>query len=378
MLIGLVVSVVTHLAVLLPMLVTFMTSRAETRTVVGRFEPEHFRPENPPADHEPEVKLGIEEGSPSTMTWIGYEQYEEHLARLAETEQAAFTDDPVASEGDPQSTPTQPQPPAEAQPAPPTQTPPVPEQEQQPESEAAEQEVTAEEQPTPQPAPADVVPGVPADPVDVTAAPILLDAQDTDDAQMVLADVEDDAQQAREAEQRIETEEEGEVGRQKPQETEPQPQQQQPAQQQQPQDPVPPQKPPAVPGQPNPADKADKDSDATSMVDVPLDRIKAGKPVAAQGLEIKPQRPAFTVLMSLTSAPGNPLVQINFGRDGKPGKPRPVILRSSGDRRVDDVILASLFKWKAKGKPLLELKGAETIPVRLMIVLNARAAARGR
>ena len=48
-----------------------------------------------PPEEDDSVKLGIEESTESTMTWIGYDEYEEHLAALAETEQAAFTSSPT-------------------------------------------------------------------------------------------------------------------------------------------------------------------------------------------------------------------------------------------------------------------------------------------
>ena len=36
------------------------------------------------------VKLGIDESNATTMNWIGYAEYEQHLAELAEVEQAAY------------------------------------------------------------------------------------------------------------------------------------------------------------------------------------------------------------------------------------------------------------------------------------------------
>lgn len=46
-----------------------------------------------------ELALGIDAETPSSLTWIGYDQYEEHLARLSEIDQAAFDDDPSAGAG---------------------------------------------------------------------------------------------------------------------------------------------------------------------------------------------------------------------------------------------------------------------------------------
>ncbi len=47
---------------------------------------------------EPEP-LGIEQSDAETLTWIGYEEYQEHLARLSEVEQAAMLASPVAGGG---------------------------------------------------------------------------------------------------------------------------------------------------------------------------------------------------------------------------------------------------------------------------------------
>ena len=121
LLLGLVVSLLLHAAVLVPALVGVMT--AETAGPGGlnaRFEPEDFftPPEEPPDDS---VKLGIDESTESSMTWIGYDEYEEHLAALAETEQAAFTDSTMGgTPSEPASSPApapapEPQPPDNAQ-----------------------------------------------------------------------------------------------------------------------------------------------------------------------------------------------------------------------------------------------------------------------
>ncbi len=70
----------------------------------------------------------------------------------------------------------------------------------------------------------------------------------------------------------------------------------------------------------------------------------------------------------LTSAPGNPLVEIQFASDGVPLLAR--ILQSSGDPLIDEFLRSSLYRWRASGKPLTELKGEQTIEVELRIVLN--------
>ena len=113
---------------------------------------------------------------------------------------------------------------------------------------------------------------------------------------------------------------------------------------------------------------ADKESQPTSVIEVTPDQWQLGKPLAAQGLEIKTRRPVFTVLTMMTAAPGNPLCEIKFDRDGIPKSAS--IVRSSGDQRVDDAILACLYRWRAEGSKLLSLKGNDTIAVKIHMILS--------
>ena len=94
MLLGLLVSVMLHAIFLVPALVAVLTVQANNPgRLNARFEPEFFRePETPPEEI---VELGLDRPAPkSTLTWIGYEDYEEHLAALADIEQAAFQTTP--------------------------------------------------------------------------------------------------------------------------------------------------------------------------------------------------------------------------------------------------------------------------------------------
>ena len=101
---------------------------------------------------------------------------------------------------------------------------------------------------------------------------------------------------------------------------------------------------------------------------MPLDQLRLGKPLAAQGLEIRTRKPVFTSLVLLTAAPANPRVEIRFGRNGVATKPR--FLERSGDPRIDEAILNSLYRWRARGKRLAELKGDETVAIRIRIMIN--------
>ena len=95
LLLGLVFSVIFHAAVLLPILIDVSTNDAPERFVelASAIEP----PAPEPEAQKPE--LGIEESMTKTMNWIGYEEYEEHLARLGETDQAEFIMQPSGGGG---------------------------------------------------------------------------------------------------------------------------------------------------------------------------------------------------------------------------------------------------------------------------------------
>ena len=116
------------------------------------------------------------------------------------------------------------------------------------------------------------------------------------------------------------------------------------------------------------AAQADKESQPTSVIEVTPDQWQIGKPLAAQGLEIKTRRPVFTVLTLMTAAPGNPLCEIKFDRSGVAKSAS--IVRGSGDQRVDDAILASLYRWRAEGSKLQALKGIDTVAVRIRMILT--------
>jgi hypothetical protein len=97
--IGFVTSVLLHLVLMLPLMLFIMTARSERPPIIARFDPEDFSDfVERETEEDPSTKLGLEDGSPSSMTWIGYDEYEEHLARLASTEQAAFVDQQTSTD----------------------------------------------------------------------------------------------------------------------------------------------------------------------------------------------------------------------------------------------------------------------------------------
>ena len=324
LLLGLAASLVAHAVVIIPLLTAVMTARGQARLIEARFEPEDFRKLPPPPA--PEVELGLDDATASTLTWIGYKDYEAHLAALSEVEQAAFTPYPGGA--------VSPAPPSEGEPAAPPE----------PEARATDSAAT------------DGGPAEGASPFSLPAFLSRLDAlgplgaRETQPvaAGEAMGPLERDAPSAAAPGDGKKDGAPKETGdRSTPLVN------------------VPPG--PAAPA-PEVGEPADKQSDPTSTVRVSIAELRIGRPLAAAGLEIKTQKPEFTILMRLTAAPGNPLCELRFRRDGKPA--RCLILRSSGDSRVDAAIQSSLYRWRAKGKKLEDLADGETVTVRIWIVLG--------
>jgi hypothetical protein len=124
------------------------------------------------------------------------------------------------------------------------------------------------------------------------------------------------------------------------------------------------------PGEQRDAEQADQEADASSRTEVTMEQLKLGKPLVAHGLELKPRKPTFTNLIRVTALPGNPLCEIRFQSNGKPSLAR--LLTRSGDSRVDDAVLASLYRWRASGPPLEKLEDGETVDIQIRIIFNAR------
>ena len=316
-LLGLAVSLALHASILLPGLINVMSGEVEPMHVLrADFNPEDFM-----ADIAPDqVKLGIEESTASTMTWIGFEDYQEHLAAIADVEQAAFQTTPTGSEASPAATPTESPPPA------------------------------------PDPQDPQVDPSTSPDPFDELEA--WFDAEEGEGPELGEPTSPDARSQALEdIIERLEQMMENTVETERP---EPAPK---------PQEPAPPE---PVPAQPQPAGQpgvqSDQESDATSTVEVTMEQLTLGRPLAAQGLQLKPRRPVFTTLTLLTAIPANPKAELRFRRDGKPARVR--LLESSGDSRIDEAVLNSLYRWRAAGKKLRELEGNETIPIQIRIMLR--------
>lgn len=301
-LIGLLVSVVAHAWLFVPMLAAMLRGPVLLPISSVALTPA-------PADTAPRVQLGIEQSPAATLAWVGYDTYEEHLARLSEQDQAAFELDP----GHPAPLRRQPMPPTATTqtPSPPTYAPSL---------QSILAELSRRMMPNmPQVATSEhaaALPRIPAsDLPTVDEIAIALPPPSSEPAT-----VSDTA-------------------------------------------------PPDAPARPDsPGEEADKQSDPTSTIETPLDNIRIGKPLAAAGLELFPRRPDFTTLQRMSAWPANPLCLIQFDATGTPR--HATLLEGTGDGRIDDALLASLYSWRAKGPPLEALNDPDTIDVTIRIVLR--------
>jgi len=94
---------------------------------------------------------------------------------------------------------------------------------------------------------------------------------------------------------------------------------------------------------------SDRES-APSSTDDPIE-FSPGRPVAAEGLEIKTRvPPRHSIVTRLTALARRPVFELSFARDGSVTWVRTV--RSSGDPDVDQPWINALYKWKASGEAL--------------------------
>ena len=342
---GLLFSIIFHLTFLLPLVVDISNEGNQDRLIdlASVIEPPPLEPEAR------EPVLGIDESMAKTMNWIGYKEYEEHLARLSENDQAAFDMADSGGGGAPPTTPsqmldapTEATPTKKSQPAPPSMVAPNPDGQTDPlaqKADALKDAPKTEKQNEPENDP---------------------DSKG-EDADRSEGKAENEAKDTEKGDEET-PEKESPEPEKAPEPTEPKP----PAP-----EPKPGPKPGPGSGEDDPGEAttpADRESDATSVIEVPRELWNRGRPLAAEGVELQTRRPVLDTLTQLNARFGNPLVEISFARNGRPTNAS--ILESSGDNRLDEPILDSLYRWRAKGKKLEDLKGEETFDVKLRILLR--------
>ena len=112
---------------------------------------------------------------------------------------------------------------------------------------------------------------------------------------------------------------------------------------------------------------SNRESDASSIIDVPMRNWQNGKPLARKGITLQTFRPKFNTLNIIDGIAFNPIVELVIGRDGLPRQV--VIARSSGNPSVNEAIRAAMFKWRASGKQIEQLQPGKTITIRLKLIM---------
>lgn len=385
LLVGACLSVVLHATVILPVVVRLLSTPGAAAMLPDGTALELTAVPPEPEDRSHAVEPGIDRSRAVSLTWVGYEDYREHIAQQSTVEQAAAAvvpgratapslgatqDDAPPPPGSTAPTPTMPPEPAAAvaqSDAPvdalhgaPTEAPAV----------AAPERTAPAGTESPRPA------GIPEpDPRPIpTIADLLREALDAlvQNASAPVAGESDhpgapDPPRTEPPRTGSPGTESAPTGGAPPRETREAPRT--------PAAPTPPVGTPARPdrggsGEGQPGDPMDREATPTSL-QVDYRALVQGRPLAREGLELLPRAPTFTTLTRLTAVPANPIVELSFDRRGVPEVCR--IVRSSGYTDVDTSVRTSLYRWRARGEALRDLEDGETIDIRIRIILNPGA-----
>ncbi len=118
--------------------------------------------------------------------------------------------------------------------------------------------------------------------------------------------------------------------------------------------------------QPTPAAREDFESPPVRRIEYA--RVQPGAVLSVRGVRIKTARPRYSVTAMMTTVPGDPVFTLHFNAQGKVIKVEK--LRSTGYDNVDGPIVASLYKWTAKG-PIPE-EGLTLEKLRLLLRSSPR------
>ena len=128
---------------------------------------------------------------------------------------------------------------------------------------------------------------------------------------------------------------------------------------------------PPPPGDPRDAIASEKESDATSRTKIA--EWEPGKPPAVEGLDITTVRPRWTVTTRMMSVPRNPVVRIEFRKNGTVARAAFLDRQNTGYSDVDGPLLDAIYAWTAKGRALDALaaddpKAVVTVTMRIILI----------
>lgn len=321
--------------------------------------PQQMALETPPPPPEPPdtVTLGSERSEATSITWIGFDEYQEHvLQNKSQVDQPELSLD--ASSGAPAQ-------PTVAQTPP---TPPTPQSIEAPEIEAPPALADAAKPPTPDqpPEPQDPAPVLTQAPTEApdpaNEAPDVAPAEKEPTLTDRVGPLPKDPEPESTTPATEQSASEEPAGPPAPQDPSPKPQEPTPPSTQ------PPSPPGAAPGNDAPGEQSDKESDASATITATVSKL--GRPLVAHGLEIQTIRPRFTYYTQVTASPRSPIVRVEFDRRGKVYRAQ--ILRSSGSPDVDRPLLDAIYQWRATGKQLEGLSAGnppQTVSIEFRILL---------
>ncbi|MCA9309815.1 MAG: TonB family protein, partial [Phycisphaerales bacterium] len=91
-----------------------------------------------------------------------------------------------------------------------------------------------------------------------------------------------------------------------------------------------------------------------------------GRPLVSQGVEIQTVRPRFASSTRVMANPGNFVVRMHFGHEGKLQSHQ--VLQSTGVPDVDRSTLDALYQWRAVGPVIDALKEPATMTIDVRIL----------
>ena len=113
---------------------------------------------------------------------------------------------------------------------------------------------------------------------------------------------------------------------------------------------------------------SDRDSEATSVIQISPDQWRSGKPLASQGIVLRPRRPSFTANQLVINAPSDLVAELHIDQRGKPQDV--VILFSTGSPSIDRSLESSLYRWRASGDQIDALEDEETLNITIHITFS--------
>lgn len=113
---------------------------------------------------------------------------------------------------------------------------------------------------------------------------------------------------------------------------------------------------------------SDRDSIPASIVKISQQQWKSGKPIAAEGIVLRPRKPSFTANQLVSNAPSDLIATLYIDNSGKPADVERVM--STGSQSIDRSLIASLYRWRASGEQIDTLGDGKTVPITIHLTFS--------